>query len=100
MAECATQNDLCPSSIAKVADLDFKLESLFENEDDDLISSWRGRVIEMIERIDSFERQYLHVEQSPKIASKAELSLTTPTPICEGTGDHLTGSKSVSRINS
>jgi hypothetical protein len=75
--------------------LDFKLEGLSE-EDDDLISSWRNRVIEMIERIDSFERQHL-MDHSPKIQSKSDLSLTTPTPICEG--DHLTGSKSVSRIN-
>jgi hypothetical protein len=83
-----------------VADLEFKLENL--TEDEELISNWRGRVIDMIERIDHFEKQYLQkymkiLDQSPKILSKSDLSLTTPTPIYDG--DLLTGSKSATRIN-
>jgi hypothetical protein len=34
------------------------VENLSE-EDDELISSWRNKVIEMIEKIDTFEKLYL-----------------------------------------
>lgn len=58
VAESASCNEICASSIAKVTDLEFQLENLSE-EDDEFISSWRTKVIEMIEKIDSFEKLYL-----------------------------------------
>ena len=69
VAESANQNELCPSSIAKVAELEYKIENHLID-DEDLMSSWRSKVIDMIERIDNFEKQYLQqqikaVDHSP-----------------------------------
>jgi hypothetical protein len=58
VAEAATTHEISSSSIAKVADLEYQVENLCE-EDEEMMSSWRSKVIEMIERIDSFEKIYL-----------------------------------------
>jgi hypothetical protein len=38
--------------------LEYQVENLCE-EDEEMMSSWRSKVIEMIERIDSIEKIYL-----------------------------------------
>ena len=58
VTESATQNELCLSSIAKVANLEYNIENQLIDEED-LMSSWRSKVIDMIEKIDHFEKLYL-----------------------------------------
>jgi hypothetical protein len=58
VAESAALISGCESSLAKVAHLEFSLENLTEG-DDDLISIWKNKVFDMIERIEHFEDHYL-----------------------------------------
>lgn len=53
---CNSSEDIVPS-VAKVSDLEFAIEQ--DDEDGSGMSVWRNRIIEMIEKIDIFERQYI-----------------------------------------
>ena len=98
IAESASSDIGCSSSLAKLTHLEFSLKTL--TEDEELLCQWKSKVFDMIDKIEHFEEHYLDqhlklIDHSQKIQSKGDLSLTTPTPAFDGES----GAKSASRIN-
>lgn len=83
----AKSDDMC-SGVARVLELESKIDQLFPNEAlrGDILSAsqtWKNRIYEIFDKLDDFERQYLQAPlriESPSAHSKNDLTSMTPTP--------------------